>query len=407
VLAVVLHAAAFAYLALFSRVYAGFTRHDMSTFVHYGNLLRAGRAPYRDFVMEYPPLAAPLFWLPSQFAHGIMQYRTGFAVEMLAFDLGGLGIALHAIQRCGPRGLPCGVMLAQPLWLIWAGPNLVFERFDLAPAVLTLLAVTLLANRRQRLAWMVLGLATAVKLYPVVVAPLFVLLAWRQRTLRQLAADLSVFLAAVALPALIVTRADLLALSTFVQYHADRGLEIETLYASVLLIGHLLGQPLALATGHGAKEVVTPLASLLSSLALPLTALGLAAIYLVAWHNRHATAGTPDFFDRLVRLTAAAILAFMLAGKVLSPQFLLWLYPLLAILVARQATAWALFGLALLLSSWIFPAHWSDLVSLTCGAIAVLIIRNSLLLALAATLVMPLNSATAPSMQVYTEHART
>jgi hypothetical protein len=205
---------------------------------------------------------------------------------------------------------------------------------------------------------------------------------------------------------LIVTRADLLALSTFVQYHADRGLEIETLYASVLLIGHLLGQPLALATGHGAKEVVTPLASLLSSLALPLTALGLAAIYLVAWHNRHATAGTPVFFDRLVRLTAAAILAFMLAGKVLSPQFLLWLYPLLAVLVTRQATAWALFGLALLLSSWIFPAHWSDLVSLTRGAIAVLIIRNSLLLALAATLVLPLASATAPRRQVCTGHAR-
>jgi hypothetical protein len=108
----VLHAAAFACLALFSRVYTGFTRHDMSTFVHYGDLLCAGRTPYRDFVIEYPPLAAPLFWLPSQFAHSIMQYRTGFALEMLAFDLGGLGIALHAIQRYGPRGLPCGVMMA-------------------------------------------------------------------------------------------------------------------------------------------------------------------------------------------------------------------------------------------------------------------------------------------------------
>jgi low temperature requirement protein LtrA len=69
-----------------------------------------------------------------------------FAFEMLAFDLLGIAVAFWVLGHVAPDVLPWGVILAQPLWLVWAGRSLVFERFDLAPAVLMQLAIALLAD---------------------------------------------------------------------------------------------------------------------------------------------------------------------------------------------------------------------------------------------------------------------
>jgi len=79
----------------------------------------------------------------------------------------------------------------------------------------------------------------------------------------------------------------------------------------------------------------------------------------------------------------------MLAGKVLSPQYLLWLYPLLPLLGRRPLRAWGVFSVALLLSQWIFPAHYYQLVLFKPREIGVLLARNVLLLALRAILLAP------------------
>jgi len=355
----------------------------------YASLMRAGHVPYRDFLIEYPPLAAPVFWAPRLVTHTIVAYRVAFALEIFLFDLLGAAVALWALARFAPRTPSWGVVLAQPLWLIWAGRSLVFDRFDLAPAVLMLLAITLFADRRARLAWLVLGLATALKVYPLVVAPLFVLAAWKRRTPRQAAADAGAFAAALVVPSLIVARGDLVAVALFLKYHLDRGLEIETVYAAALMIGRVAGQPVSQTWGHGGNEIVAPLAALVSSLTLPLTVLALGAVYRVAWRRRHGWADTPALVDDLARLSAAATLAFMLAGKVLSPQYLLWLYPLLPLLGRRPLRAWAAFGVALLLTAWIFPAHYYQLVLFKPREIGVLMARNVLLLALGAILLAP------------------
>jgi len=384
--AVVLHLMAFAYLLLCTRDRADWT---IGVFKTYGDLMRAGHTPYRDFVLEYPPLAAPLLWLPSLVTRGSAEYRLAFAVEALAVDLLGVGIGLWLVRRVAPHIPPWGIVLAQPLWLLCAGRVLVFDRFDLSVAVLTLLAIALVVARRPRLAWFVLGLATALKLYPIVLLPLFVLVAVSGGRRWRLAGDIGAFAAAIGAPALIVARGDLSAVATFLRYHVDRGLEIETVYASALMIAHSLSGPVSQRWGHGGNEIVAPLAPLMASLTLPLTVLALGAVYLVAWRRRHCWADMPTLADDLARLSAAAVLAFMLAGKVLSPQYLLWLYPLVAVVGCRPLTLWIVYGLALLLTGWIFPAHYYLLVRFAPREVLALVARNVVLLALAALALLP------------------
>ncbi len=359
---------------------------QMGIYIDYGKRIAAGQVPYRDFPLEYPPLAVPLFWFPTLFAQDASTYRVVFILEMFAFDLLGVNVALWALARFAQNISPTGVLLAQPLLLLAAGPVMLFERFDLAPAVLLLLAIVLHSARRERLAWVVLGLATALKIFPMVVAPLFLILEWQRLRRRQRAVNLVLFALAILLPTLIVTRGNLVSLSSFFDYHLQRGLEIESLYASLLLFGKLVGaingSALARVSAHASEELAGSITLLVSSLALPFTAILLGGIYWLAWHTRQLANDEAKRFNSLLQFSALAVLGFMLAGKVLSPQYLLWLYPLVGVLLNWRARIWVTLGAAMLLTRWIYPDHWFDLMDFRPTAITNLMIRNITLVAL-------------------------
>jgi hypothetical protein len=62
--------------------------------------------------------------------------------------------------------------------------------------------------------------------------------------------------------------------------------------------------------------------------------------------------------EELVRYSAAAVVAFIALGKVLSPQFLIWLIPLVPLV--RRWSAAVLFAAALVLTQAWFPQHYWD-----------------------------------------------
>src|SRR2546430_3600796 len=106
-------------------------------------------------------------------------------------------------------------------------------------------------------------------------------------------------------------------------------------------------------SSHGSQNLAGSLPDALGtaeSVLLPLALLGI-------WT---AAALGPATRERLVRYSAASVTAFVAFDKVLSPQFMIWLLPLIPLVRGRRGlVASGLLGLALLLTQLWFPIrHW-------------------------------------------------
>jgi hypothetical protein len=221
-----------------------------------------------------------------------------------------------------------------------AGPVLL-QRYDLWPTLLAVAAVLALAGDRPRTGLGLLGVGTAAKVFPAVLVPVALVRESRRSAPRAAAVFAGAFVAVVG--ALAVLAPTGLAYSFWIQ--ARRGLQIESLGASVLLAASRLGvyDPRVVTGRPGSRNLAGPAAEVVAAASTLLQLLALAAVVVLAARARPAG-------NTLLLAAAAALAGTVAFGKVLSPQFLVWLIPLVP-LVAGSAglAASALLGAALVL----------------------------------------------------------
>ena len=251
--------------------------------------------------------------------------------------------------------------LAAPLALMGLGTlalgPVALSRFDLWPAALTVSALAALIAGRKRLAFPLLALGFAAKIYPAVLLPPMLIYVWRREGRRQALASGSIFLGvslAVFVPFLALAPHGVWA---SISEQASRPLQIESLGASLLLGAHQLwGLAVSVQSGHGSDNLA---GALPHAFAVGQAFIQLAVI--VALWVAFAR-GRPDA-DRLLRLCAGAVCAFVAFGKVFSPQYLVWLIPLVALVRGRRgALAGVLLVGAMVLTQLWFPYRYLELV---------------------------------------------
>jgi hypothetical protein len=95
--------------------------------------------------------------------------------------------------------------------------------------------------------------------------------------------------------------------------------------------------------------------------------------------------------ERLLRGSAAAVTAFMAFGKVLSPQFLIWLVPLVPLVRGRRGlAAGTLFLAAMVLTQLWFPyRYWSLALDFDARASWLVLARDLALVGLLTVLAWP------------------
>ena len=323
---------------------------DVEIYAKYGRLILSGSVPYRDFVVEYPPLSLPLFVLPAIASSSVSGYRIAFALLMLichavtvvlVFHHRGEESHLRFVDTDAPpssfprsaweRGFVGGdtsksnaetfddrkEAIRRLLWYTASFAmlsRLIVSRYDAAPALLAFAASRSVGAGRGVLS----SFGAFTKIFPGLV-----MFGPRSEGSRR---SWMWFLATSA--ALMATWAMLGGWSgalASIRYHAGRGLEYGSVYSGLQLLGaRVVRSPILITRDHASFSTVTAASPWLLKLVFPIQAATVLAIV--------ARRGAID----PTRSSAATILAFAMLGKVFSPQYAIWLLPFVAAVEDRN-----------------------------------------------------------------------
>lgn len=339
-----------------------------------------GALPYADRGFEYPPLSIPLVVAPGLISDSATAYREAFAWEMIVFGIA--IVAMLALLTKGGRQEIWGALLVFVLGVVFLsglgplpdsdidGTALALARFDLAPAALVLGACFARIAMRSATWGTLLGLGTAVKAFPLLLVPSF---AKGERQPWRAAAGFII-------PLLIAGGFVLLSGDEFasaIGYHAGRGLQVESVAATIPLLANLgFGTDAVTETSAGAYNLVGGGAGAARIVAILGFIASWSALVMLSWRR-----SVPVLY-----LTTAILAVALVFSPVLSPQFLFWVLPVSA--AAFGVRLPNLILLATLLATELMLGYYDGVDTLGSQFTISLTVRNLLLVAYALSVVV-------------------
>ncbi|MGC9382358.1 glycosyltransferase 87 family protein [Streptomyces sp. MH13] len=323
-------------------------------------VLRTGTFPLDDVTWQYPPAAALAVLSPALLP--FLSYPTAFTVLACAADLAVLALLWRSGQ--GPGRSPRGA------WVWVAGVPLlgptVYARYDVMVTAVAVAAV-LAAGRHPRAAGALAALGALLKVWPALV-----LLGMRGRA-PWAAAVLSgaglAALFAVAMPGAFA----------FLTFQRERGTEVESLGSLVFHVARHFGWDGEVLLNYGSVEFLGPYVGTVSAVALALSAVAFG--WLLLWRS-----AAPRFAAHTAADAAfVAVLMFTVTSRVISPQYMVWLIGLAAACrcfgTSRMRVPAALVLAASPVTVLEFPVFFAQVVASDPLGVALLFVRNGLLVA--------------------------
>ena len=386
----------------------GVTSTDVARYALIAEWIRQGSWPYAQFQFEYPPLTLIPLLIPPH-STTLAPYSLEFRIEMLVvFALTALVTTWVAVRLWGTLGRSLAAAAAFAAAVVATG-MIGLNRFDVSVALVIALCVLCLAYRRWALAGLMVGLGFSLKLMPIVLLPLVLVLARRRRSV--VWAALAAAAGAVVPFIPFVARDPGRFWSSLVGGQTARGLQIESVAASPFLVRDILqpGSVSVVVPPGGSMSILATGAQVANSLA-PITVLGLLIVaYAVIWRARGALRADSEAIPVAV---LALLLAAMCGNKVLSPQHLIWVLPVVALALVAKRPAFrvpaAIVFAAVVLTQVEHPGMYTGLMHLERTAILVVAARNLLLVAaFVAALVVLWRSRPADQAATAARHAET
>jgi hypothetical protein len=316
-----------------------FRLEDVATYDQWSDQLAAGHLP-TGHAWQYPSGASFLMLLPRL---GPWGYGETFVGLMLVFDLVSLGLLCSLARR---HDNWTGVWV----WLLGIPFIGVFSvlRFDLVPTTIAIAALVVI-HRRPRWFGALAGIGAAVKIWPIVL----LLGEWDRRRLGR-ATLAAVIAAAVVLIAATIAFGDPLG---GLDAQGGRGLQEEAVAAAPWQLQQIVtGVPFHRSLEFGAWQINTSVAR---TLAHGLEGLGVAVLVASAlWWRLRARAirrGDRTLAEADVSrdFVFTVVLLLVVVSRVLSPQYMVWLLGLAAVVLSTGAArmarpAWITVGAAML-----------------------------------------------------------
>ncbi len=271
--------------------------------------------PLHALPHEYPLLTLVPFLLVVFAPHP--WYQVAFAFLMILLAAGTYFLLVRFRSR---QAAIVGAAL-----LVIGGWSTVAERFDMVPSLLTLIAVILAERKRWTWAFVLLALAFLLKFYPVILVIPFLLAqqmdeqarwnAWRRW--QPLAAFVGLCVLVMAISFLLSVEGTLAPLS----YFQTRPLQAESFGSSLVWLSTFVAyHPMSFEFTYGSLNVVHVYASLIAQAETLLEVVGLFYVAWLLWRQKIGLAAA----------TLLTLLVVIVTGKVFSPQYLIWIVPLVA-----------------------------------------------------------------------------
>jgi len=390
-----LGAAALAHVAIFAGLFRSVYSIPFSgtgLFYDYGGRVLDGQVPYRDFFAEYPPLAIAFFTAPRMLGESFRWYYVWYQVQVVIADLL-IVLGLYLAARRWKLS-PWTVLGAYTAAVLAVGP-INIQQFDIFAAALSLFAVLRFAADDAIGAAILLALAVMTKVYPILLAPLFVLLAWRQNrqaVWKALAAFIVTCLV-ILLPWLLHGASTLRGMLAF---HAERGTHLDSVYASISFAARSLGVSwVNVVFNFRSWNINGPVPDALARASTVVMLVVLALVYgLIARAARDRGPAAARDVQFVGHSAFVVLIAAIVSSKVLSPQYLVWLTPFVPFVIGpRRVGVWAGFVVAGLLTYWLYPWSYEALLSQETSAVALLAARNVALVATAVVACVSLRRA--------------
>ena len=353
---------------------------DYPVYRSYGDsIVHAHQVPYRDFRLEYPPGALPMFMIPAYLEH--FDFRKVFQGLVFLCDV---ALVLAVLSVAGRRAAAYAAVA--PLLL----GSVVLSRFDMYPAALAAIALVLLVRGSRAGSAVFLASAFAAKLWPAALAPLIFVFVWRRdgrrRALEWAAATLAT--AAAWFVPFVVMAPGGVGHSFYRQF--ARPLQVESLGAALLVEAYrAVGKSATVVSTFGSQNLYGQGPHVVAMLTMVVELVALVTVFVLF------VRGEPTS-ERLLLSSAAVVTALIAFGKVFSPQFLIWLIPLVPLV--GELVPLGLFALALVLTQAYFPKrYWDYSNRLRPAESAIVLARDLVVVALFAALAYGLHRATASS----------
>jgi uncharacterized membrane protein len=309
--------------------------------LYFAERLSAGKVPYLGHPVEYPVLIGAAMqaaaWVVRPIGDPFVRGREFFDVTAAMLVIFAVAAVLATAYLAGRSRRWTALLVALSPAVILAA----FINWDLIAMSLAMLGMAAWAGRRGVLAGVLLGLAVATKFYPVFLLGPLLLLCLRAGRLRAFwvtAGSAAVAWLAVNLPVALAAPAGW---ATFYRFNASRGAD----WGSIWYLFETEHWPVVGSLPLGTLNV---LSFLLFGMACAL--IGVLAL---------AAPRRP----RLPQLSFLVIAAFLLFNKVWSPQYVIWLAPLV-VLARPRLWSYALWQLAEIVY---FFGIWAYLITIVSG----------------------------------------
>ena len=347
---------------------------------------RAARAflTGRDLQVEYPLFSLICFILPAILSSNSSQYGWFFFIQNFFVLALFIWISFDFFEKAldnkdsliGKFFLIASLLFFLPLLL---------SRYDIWVALIVVTSVHLFlykSGKSHLVSYVLIIFAGFIKIYPFLFLPIFLYTDFKflqpDRFRTVLFTVFSFFIFCLSIN--FCRYHDMI---YFLNYHHSRGIQIESIYSSVLLNLKSMGviRHLTIGFDHGSFGVSGEMTDQLKWISTPLLILLESCVYIL--YIKKLTSLKKEMIVNFLSLT---ILAFLITAKVLSTQYLIWLFPFiiaaLIFLKGRNKILFCLYFVLLFITFILFPLSFGSVISGSIKTNILLLIRNITLIIL-------------------------